>query len=81
MLSTTIFVDGLSHETPNWEDLQNPPTKVTKPQTSITINAAVTVNSGVPFTPVAPTAPTGPYASRPGYGQSSGPAFPQIKNS
>lgn len=78
MLSTYIYVDGLSHETPDWESLQDPPTKVTKPQTSITVNASVTV-TGAAFTPPVPGPPSSPDASKPSYFEGSTVNLPSLR--
>ena len=80
MLSTYIYVDGLSHEIPDWESLQEPPKEVTKPQTSITVNASVTVTgAGGPFTPPVPGPPSSPDAAKPGYTNGSSVTLPQVR--
>lgn len=76
LISTEIFVDGYSHEQPDFDALPNPPTdaEITKPQTSIDVN----VNASISNPLITPSVPTGPNINKPGYYESAGPAAPTL---
>ena len=74
LISTEIFIDGYSHEKPNYNDLDPPPKEFTKPQTSIDVN----VNASISNPLTQPSVPAGPNVSKPGYYESAGPTPPAI---
>lgn len=76
LISTEIFIDGYSHEQPDYSALPKPPTdkEITKPQTSIDVN----VNASISNPLTTPAGPAGPNVSKPGYYQSAGPAAPAL---
>lgn len=74
LISTEIFIDGYSHEQPDYKSLPNPPTDVTPPQTSIDVN----VNASISNPLTVPSVPAGPNVNKPGYYESAGPAAPAI---
>jgi hypothetical protein len=76
LISTEVFVDGYSHEQPDYDTLPKPPTdaEITKPQTSIDVN----VNASISNPLTTPSVPAGPNISKPGYYESAGPTVPAL---
>ena len=74
IISTEVFIDGYSHETPDFESLPDPPTKVTIPQMSIDVNVNASIGNPV----LTPSTPAGPNIGKTGYFESAGPAAPAL---
>lgn len=65
LVSTYIYIDGYSHEIPDFKSLPKPPTVVTKPRTSIDVNVTAVYN---PLTALPTPGPvTSPNSNKPGY--------------
>jgi len=78
LISTAIFLDGYSHEMPDFKNIPPPPKEVTKPQTSININATVTETAAL-GTNTEPGAVINPVASKPGYYNAPDVQLPTVK--
>lgn len=75
LVSTYAYIDGYSHETPDFASLTPPPEKVTQPKTSIEVNANVSI-----INPPPPPGPiTNPDATKPGFYNGMDAPTPQIK--
>ena len=75
LVSTYAYIDGYSHETPDFASLTPPPEKVTQPKTSIEVNANVSI-----IKPPPPPGPiTNPDATKPGYYNGVDAPKPQTK--
>lgn len=65
LVSTYIYIDGYSHEIPDFNSLPKPPTVVTKPKTSIDVNITAVYNPAT--APPTPGPVTSPNMNKPGY--------------
>jgi hypothetical protein len=65
LVSTYIYIDGYSHEIPDFASLPKPPTVVTKPKTSIDVNITAVYNQTT--SPPTPGPVTSPNSNKPGY--------------
>jgi len=74
LISTEIFVDGYSHEQPDYDLIKPPPKTFQKPQTSIDVNVNVSIGNPLSI----PSTPSGPNVSKPGYYESAGPVPPAL---
>lgn len=75
LISDYIYIDGYSHEKPDFKSVPKPPEKVTKPRTSIEVNASVTITQATPT--VGPV--SSPNANKPGYYESNSVTTPSLK--
>lgn len=75
LISTQVFVDGYSHEQPDYDTLIEPPKEVTKPQTSIDVN----VNASIANPLTVPGPVTNPNMNKPGYYEATNPTPPTIR--
>jgi hypothetical protein len=78
LISTEVFVDGYSHEMPDFDSLPKPPKddgiEITRPQMSIDVN----VNASISNPLTTPSVPAGPNVAKPGYYESAGPPAPAL---
>ena len=65
LVSTYIYVDGYSHEIPDFNSIPKPPTEVTKPKTSIDVNVTAVYNQTT--SPPTPGPVTSTNSNKPGY--------------
>lgn len=75
LISTQVFVDGFSHEQPDYTSLPKVPDVVTPPQTSIDVNVNATITN--PLTVPGPV--TNPNMDKPGYYEATNPTPPALK--
>lgn len=75
LVSDYIFIDGYSHEVPDFKSVPEPPKEVTKPKTSIDVNVTVT---GLGATPPSPGAVSSPNMNKPGYYEGSDKPTPTL---
>ncbi len=78
LVSDYIYIDGFSHEKMDYKGVDKPPAKVTKPKTSIDVNANITYLQGGTIPPPGPV--TSPNSTKPGYYESGNAPIPAIKS-
>jgi hypothetical protein len=78
LVSDYIYIDGYSHEKMDYASIPAPPKEVTKPKTSIDINATVSYQQNT--LPAAPGPVSSPNANKPGYYESNNSPIPALKN-
>jgi hypothetical protein len=78
LISDYLYIDGYSHEKMDYASIPAPPKDVTKPKTSIDINANISYQQNT--LPAAPGPVTSPNVNKPGYYESNNSPIPSLKN-